>query len=165
MAACVDLREQFGDRFQITMEESYHAQYGENARTGDFWYMTIRCQHGEIIPWGDDYLAACTDRRGAIAKKLGQLPCTTVVQDGSDGTSVLFHVRDFEPVAELMKPRRRRRLSPEQRRAAIERLRSHQFTACHDDSEARKRAQRGSRDTLDVPTPQRRNCSKNREVC
>ena len=65
MTACVNLQQRFGDKFQIELDESYHGQYGENARTVDPWYMQIPCQHGHICPWGGDILAACTDRSGA----------------------------------------------------------------------------------------------------
>ena len=71
------------------------------------------CEHGHIYPHDVDTLAASTNGRGPIAKALVALDCTTIVQDGSDGVNATFHVRDFEAVAEVMKPRRRRRLSPE----------------------------------------------------
>ncbi len=149
---CINLKERFGDVYKIQYEESYHADRGENARTVDPWYMQIPCQHGHICPWGGGILVACTDRRGSVAKRLAKLPCAEMWQDGDDGINVKFHVDDFESIAAIMKPKRRRRLSPEHRQAAIERLKSHQFTARQDDSDERRRAQRVSRDTLDVPT-------------
>ena len=140
---CINLQQRFGDRFQIALDESYHGQYGENARTVDPWYMQIRCQHGHIYPHGRDVLAASTNTRGGIVRKLAVLDCTTVVQDGSDGINATFHVRDFERVAELMKPKRRRRLAVEQRVAAAERLAKYAFKpARQSDSEAQIRTSR-----------------------
>ena len=143
MTTCINLKERFGDVYKVGHEESYHADRGENARTVDPWYMQIPCQHGHIYPHGRDVLAASTNTRGGIARKLAALDCTTVVQDGSDGINATFHVRDFERVAQLMKPKRRRRLTGEQRRAAAERLAKYAFRpARQSDSEAQIHASR-----------------------
>ena len=134
---CINLKAHFGDTYRVEYEASYHADRGENARSEDPWLMVIPCQHGHIYPHGRDVLAASTNTRGGIARKLAALDCTTVVQDGSDGINATFHVRDFERVAELMKPKRRRRLTVEQRRAAAERLAKYAFKpAGQSDSEA-----------------------------
>ena len=141
--SCINLRERFGDVYKVELEESYHADRGENARTEDPWLQVLLCQHGHIYPHGRDVLAASTNTRGGIARKLAALDCTTVVQDGSDGINATFHVRDFERVAELMKPKRRRRLTVEQRRAAAERLAKYAFKpARQSDSEAQIRTSR-----------------------
>jgi hypothetical protein len=66
-------------------------------------------------------LAACTTRKGQLARRLRQLAGVQVAQEGNDGVNVVFHVRDFAAVAEIMKPRRRRRLS-EKRKKALEAL-------------------------------------------
>ncbi len=123
----MDLKKRFGGRYRVVYEESYHSDRGENARTEDPWLMVIPCQRGHIYPHGQDVLAASTNTRGGIARKLAALDCTTVVQEGSDGINATFHVRDFERVAELMIPKRRRRLTVEQRRAAAERLAKYAF--------------------------------------
>ena len=137
MTTCINLKERFGDVYKVEHEESYHADRGENARTEDPWLQVLLCQHGHIYPHGRDVLAASTNTRGGITRKLAALDCTTVVQDGSDGINATFHVRDFEQVAELMKPRRRRHLTVEQRRAAAERLAKYAFKpARQSDSEA-----------------------------
>jgi hypothetical protein len=63
-----------------------------------------------IYPHGGDILAATTNKRGAVAKALAALPCTTVIQDGDDRITVAFHLDDFDEVAALMTPKRRRRV-------------------------------------------------------
>ena len=125
---CVNLKERFGEWFRVEYEESYRAERGEHGWAEDPWLMVIPCQHGHICPWGGSILAACTKHAGRIVNRLKALPFTTVAQDGSDGANVLFDVEHFDQVAEIMRPRRRRRLSPEARRAAGERLRQYQFT-------------------------------------
>ena len=74
-------------------------------------------------------MAAVTDRAGPTARKLAALDFATVHQDGSDGMTVLFPVERFPEVATLMHPKRRRRMTEEQRQAATERLAKYAFTA------------------------------------
>ncbi len=124
---CIDLLERHGHRYKIGRDEAYHADYGPNAWTHDPWLLTIECRNGQIYPHGGDYLAAATRTRGAVSTLLATLPGVEVVQDGADGINAKFHVRDFAAVAAVMKPRRKRKLSPEQRAAAVARLAEHQF--------------------------------------
>lgn len=105
---CIDLAEPFGRRFRVEYEESYCAQYGPNSRINDPWLKIIPCRTGHICPWGGSTLAAVTDKAGPIARKLAALPGVKLWQDGSDGVTVLFDIADFEAVARIMYPRRRR---------------------------------------------------------
>jgi hypothetical protein len=123
---CINLKERFGDRFKVVYEESYYADRGENARAEDPWYMILLCQNGHISPWDDKRLAACTSRPGSVAKRLKALPFAETVQDGDDGANVAFPVEHFAEVAEIMRPRKRKRLSEEQRQQATERPRKYQ---------------------------------------
>jgi len=125
---CIDLKRHFGDQYRVEFEDSYYADHGERARTEDPWLMVVLCQNGHIYPHSHSQLGASTDRCGKTANQLKRLACTTVTQDGSDGVNVIFEVTDFEKVAEIMKPRRRRRQTPEQRQASIERLAKYRFT-------------------------------------
>ena len=108
---CVNLKERFGDQHRVVYEDSREAEYGLGARTEDPWLMILLCQYGHICPWGGNNLAACTARPGRIAGNLKRLPFTEVVQDGDDGANVVFAVEHFDEVAEIMKPRKRRRVS------------------------------------------------------
>jgi hypothetical protein len=49
-------------------------------------------------------------------------PCCELYQDGSDGVTVLFDVADFDQMAAIIRPRRRRRLSEARRLACAEHL-------------------------------------------
>lgn len=110
----IDLRKEFGHRWQVGLDEA------AGGRWTDPWLYKIECRHGEIVPWGDDTLAASTTGRGAVAKRLVRLPDVEVVHDGSDGATVVFFRRSIRAVAGLMKPRRARKASPAQL-AALER--------------------------------------------
>jgi len=112
---CINLKLRFGSRFKVRYEESYYAERGNRAHGEEPWLMIVHCQYGHICPWGGQTLAACTDNAGRIAKKLERLKFTTMAQDGDDGVNILFHGDHFEEVAQIMRPRRRRRLSASQR--------------------------------------------------
>jgi hypothetical protein len=115
MTTCINLKERFGQRCRVLYEESRTAEHGSRSHVADPWLLVIPCRHGHIYPHGGDQLAASTNNRGAIAKRLAALPCVRVVQDGDDGINVVFHVDDFPAVAAIMKPKRLRRLSAEHR--------------------------------------------------
>jgi hypothetical protein len=116
---CIDLQEHFGRQYRIGIEDG--------ADRGDPWGLLLLCRHGHICPWGGHRLAACTNRRGPIANLLAKLPCVEVWADASDGITVLFDVADFDRVAEIIQPKRRRRLSPEHKAKLIEASRPFRF--------------------------------------
>ena len=115
MANCIDLKEHFGDHYRTFYEDSYAAERGDKGRTHDPWLLTVACRHGHIYPHGGTMLGASTNSRGPIANRLAAPPCVRVVQEGDDGVNVVFDVGDFDQVAAVMRPRRRRKLTPEQR--------------------------------------------------
>ena len=123
---CVNLRERFGRQYRVVYEESYYAARTRNT-IDDPWLQIIPCRHGHVFPHGGTTLAAATNTRGGTARKLAALDFATVHQDGSDGVTVLFPVERFAEISEIMRPLRRRRLSPEARRLAGVRLARYQF--------------------------------------
>ena len=141
--SCVNLKQLFGKRYRVEYEESYYAEHGERARMEDPWLMIIRCQHGHICPWGGELLAACTnDSAPIIVKRLLALPFINHAESqlGTDGAgvtlkpvvtptcgNVVFPIRHIEEVFAIMKPRRRRQLTEEQKRAGAERLARYRF--------------------------------------
>ena len=140
MPTCIDLKARFGARYRITHDQAHAAEYGENSRVYDPWLAMIPCRHGHVYPHGGELLAASTDRRGAISKRLSILPGVRLLQDGDDGVNVVFHIKDFDAVAAILKPRRRRQLTPEQKAERTERLRQYRFSpASQNDSGDRRR--------------------------
>lgn len=125
---CVNLRTRFGTKYKVQYENSYAAEHGENARVEDPWLMIVPCQRGHhIFPWDESTLAVSLDKAPKTARKLRELGCE-VVQDGDDGTTLTFPLERFDQVARIVKPRRRRRLSPKQRQRNTERLAKYAFT-------------------------------------
>jgi hypothetical protein len=139
MPTCINLKERFGRRYRVSYEESYHAERGDGARAADPWLMIVPCRYGHVFPHGGTMLAASIDGHPNVAGVLRRLPCCRVHQDGDNGElTVLFDVADFAKVARIMRPRRRRQVSPQER----DRLRAMGFP-------------KGAQARVDVqPTPQ-----------
>jgi len=151
---CIDLKATFGGRFKWRYGPSYYAEHGDGAWVEDPWLIVLLCQNGVILPWGENNLAAASRTKGSIAKRLKDLPFTKVVQNGDDGITVTFDVAHFEQVAEIMRPRKRRRLSPEQKAKSIERLAKHAFTPARQaNSEAHSRVSSYGGDSEYLSTP------------
>ena len=130
---CINLQERFGKRYRVGYEESYQAQYGKRSRRCDPWLMVIHCRYGHIYPFGGDLLAASVDGHAQIANRLRRLSCCRDYQDGDGGElTALFNVADLPEVAKILRPRRRRQLSDQQKKELTERLlasrRSGRFT-------------------------------------
>ena len=142
---CVNLKDRFGDRFKVDYEESYFAERTIRSVV-DPWLMIVLCANGEIGPYGGEHLLACTRSRGPVAKALKALDCIEVTQDGDDGINAKFHVDDFDRVAEIMRPRRRRRLTEEQKAASVERLSRFRFSAARQDADGDHSRPAGGRD-------------------
>ena len=138
---CINLKEGFGSQYKVEYEESYFAERSKRT-IEDPWLMIILCENGHICPWGGDLLAACTHKRGSVAKRLIDLDCTSMAQDGDDGINVTFHVDAFDQVAAVMKPRRKRQGRPtdEKRRELADRGRAALKKHREATSQARNRA-------------------------
>jgi hypothetical protein len=148
----MNLHERFGDTYRVRYEESYHAERSEFRSAEEPWLQIIPCKHGHIYPHGGNLLAVSTNNRGSVAKRLRSLPYVNVLQDGSDGTNAAFPIERFAEIAEIVVPKRRRRLSPKQRAAAVDRLRDFQFSAARQcDSEGSERAQTAPDDLRALP--------------
>jgi hypothetical protein len=91
--------------------------------------MTIPCRREVVIyPDGDGTLAVEVDGHPILAKRLAAVSGVVLCHDGDREKTFLFPLGLFERVAELVQPRRRRRLSPEQREASKSRLARYRFS-------------------------------------
>lgn len=131
MTPIINLRERFGRRFKIVMEEGYTAQYGPSARTDDPHYQIIPGGRGHVYAWSATELAASTNTSGSTATKLKTLLGVILWQDGADGCTVLFPVDLLDQVADLLKLRRRRQVTEEERKRLAEIGRRHGFQPRH----------------------------------
>ena len=118
-ATCVNLTERFGDFFKIGFDPAYDPKHRPRDKL-DPWYMLICCYRGEVYPHGGDTLVVEVEGRPIIRNRLAALDCTTVHQKGDNFGAFRFHVDDFDAVAEIVLPRKRRQVSE----AEKERLRN-----------------------------------------
>ncbi len=119
--SCMDLRQLFGDKYRLAVEESYYAERPQFRKQEEPWLTFIVCRYGQIGVWGGNLLVASTRGLGSVAIRLKALPFAQVVQDGSDGVNVTFALEHFDAVAEIMKPRKRRpKLSREHKAKLME---------------------------------------------
>ena len=114
-----------GKRFRITADGS------AEARNKDPWMLQMPCQFGTILPHGPDRLSVEVDNHRYISAK----PCPSLPglvdthQDGQHEKTFVFPVEMFRQVADIVRPRKRRQMTPEQREAASERLAAWKFSA------------------------------------
>jgi len=127
MTTCLDLLDLYGDRFKLRLE----ADASTSTPEAEFvWLLELPCRYGIVYPHGGDILAATiTGRR--IGKQVARLPCI-LSSRGDIERVVLFHVDAAEAVLALLKPRRRRLISPEYQARLAAIGRSTRFTGAQD---------------------------------
>jgi hypothetical protein len=111
---CINLQQQFSTRYRITFDTAYDPRNRPKDKL-DPWMMQIPCQRGVIYPQGGSLLAVEVEGRAITRNRLRELDCTTTVQDGDGFLAVTFDVADFDKVAAIVKPRRKRTMSAENR--------------------------------------------------
>jgi len=94
----INLRERFGDRYRISYDPAH-------TRKADPWMMLLTFRGGNIYPHGGQYLAIEIEGRRFLRAKLAAYEC---IQDGDDFQAFRFHVDEFDAVAAIVKPYRRR---------------------------------------------------------
>ena len=115
MPDCLNLMDHYGAKYKIGWDECYDPK-GRPKEKLDPWYMMVLCQRGVIYPWGGDLLAAEVVGRRPTVKRLAALGLKQI-QDG-DESAFVFDVGQFDDVAAIVKPRRRRKVSDAQRESA-----------------------------------------------
>jgi hypothetical protein len=119
ISICPNLLQLVGDRYRVSFDPAYDPFRVPRDKL-DPWMMVLRGHRGEIYPFGDDKLAVFATP--AVAAHLRAIPGLTLWTDGSDGRTFVFPVSALDAVAQVIRPRKRRRLSEEARRQACERL-------------------------------------------
>jgi hypothetical protein len=119
-ATCINLAARFGQDFKVGHDPATRKRREKR----DPWLMQLPCRGRDvtIYPHGGDRLAVEVDGRPGLAKQLAALTELVLWQDGDGEKTFLFEVVLFGPVAAVVRPRKRRRLPEEQRRACARRL-------------------------------------------
>ena len=111
-----NLQALFGARFRIGRDPA--AQTCAEKR--EPWMQTLLCRNGVIYPHGANRLAV--ECKGATASRLMTLRGITVHQQGDTDWTLTFDPAAFDAVAAIVKPRKRRLQSEEQKVACAARL-------------------------------------------
>jgi hypothetical protein len=123
---CVNLLERFGGRYRISWDQA------REGRDSSPWLMQIPCRGGiTIYPHGGTLLAVEVDHHPHVARRLQELGLK-LHQDGDHEKTFLFDVRDFEQVAEVVRPHRRHVWTDEERQVVAQRLAPYQFSSVVD---------------------------------
>jgi hypothetical protein len=113
----INLKTLAAGRFRITLDEVALIEPGGKK---DPWYLVIPCRHGQIYPYSDTPLAIHSKGSG-IRRKLQAIDGLTVRNWSDDGEAIfLFGSALFDRVAEIVKPKRKRRLSDSHKAKLIE---------------------------------------------
>jgi hypothetical protein len=116
----IDLKKIAGKRWRTDYDPAYRA---ERKRGDDPQLIIVLCKLGHIYVHSASELGVATDGRHT-GIKIARIPGVTIQQDGSDGMNLTFPPELLPRVAAIIKPRRRRQMTDEQRAAAGERLRA-----------------------------------------
>lgn len=119
---CPNLPALFGFRYRITWDPAYCTHRVPRSKL-DPWYAQIPCRYGTIYPVGTDRLAVEVDYHPGLAVKLARVPGVVCTQNGSEEKTFQFPLSAFDAVAELVLPRRRRKLT-EERKAKLREMSS-----------------------------------------
>lgn len=114
---CLNLVELFGKTLRTGWDPAYIPDYQSvPKRCRDPWLMTIPCRGGIVIyPYGGNRLAVEIDHHGILAKRVAQIPGVICTQNGEREKTYVFDLSLFDQVAAIVKPKKRRILTPEQR--------------------------------------------------
>ena len=124
---CVDLWRTFGNEYKISTDPAYDST-GIRRDNLDPWYFTIPCKFGTIWAHGGDMLCVDIDYHDRTARKVGAIPGVRLKRDGDREKTYIFPAALFGEVAKLVKPHRRRQMTPEQRQEAAKRLAPYRFS-------------------------------------
>ena len=119
----INLKEQYGDRFKISLDE---AAFCEDESKKDSWYFKILCKYGNIYPVSDKKLGFhCTGER--IRGRLHKDHPEIEVRNWSDNGEAIFIFgqEQIDIIAEYARPKRKRKISQKERLRLAELSRKH----------------------------------------
>jgi hypothetical protein len=123
MSDCVNLLELFGKAYRVDFDPAFDPRHVLQDKL-DPWMMLLESRLGTIFPHGGNLLAVEVKGRPSVRRKLDALPCCRRCQIGEGYGCWTFPVDCFDKVAAIVKPRRKRAWSDEQRQKAAEQLKA-----------------------------------------
>ena len=119
--------ERFGERRYKFAFDPCYSSFNVPRESLDPWMMTIPCEVGHIYPFGDRLLAIDIEGHCRMRGMVKRLACTELHTEGDADICCLFDVANIDQVAKLVKPKRRRQYTDEQRAEMTDRLRAYQY--------------------------------------
>lgn len=111
-AGCLDLREWAKEhRYRFRLEESYRAENNMHIRGDGRWFVEVLCKNGLIYPKGGNTVLAYA--KSGVVKKLSQLRDIELHQTDVSGKVFKFDFERIDAVATILKPRKRKTVTPE----------------------------------------------------
>ena len=127
----IDLKKRFGQKYRIFMDEAWYVETAESFPDKIKhrpWYYEIRGKYGTIYLYGTNQLAVrITANRIKSRIKTDYRNILSLYLEAEDESIFLFSPVNFEIVAGLIKARRKRQITNEQRQLIIERTRNYRF--------------------------------------
>ena len=117
----LNLRQLFGGRYVVRFDPAYDPRH-RPADCLDPWAMLLRSRFATIYPHGRQLLAVEVEGCPSIRKRLDSLDCCRRYVVGERFATWLFRLRDFEQVAQVARPARKRGWTEADRRKSAERL-------------------------------------------
>jgi len=121
----INLKDLLGGRYRVVLDESARHEPGAKK---DLWYFMLLCRYGSIYPFSARLLAFHCTARGIRTRLHGDHPRLEIRNLSDDGEAIfLFRLDQFDLVAEYARPRRKRRISGEERDRLAKIGRDHHF--------------------------------------
>jgi hypothetical protein len=125
--AMINLKESYGKRYKVFMDEAWECE--KNRQEEDKpWYYELRGKYGFIYPYGDTTLGVMVTSeiiKGRLKRDFkGRV---NIFWDGDGEGVFLFNPTIIHEIAAMIKVRRKRQLSPEQRMKLVEAGQKYQF--------------------------------------
>ena len=113
----INLKAKYGKRYKIKRDEGATQEVKGRA---DPWYWQIPCPRGHIYPISDTHMGFWCD--GTVTKGHLRRAKVTMTLDGDTEAVFKFTPDQFETVAKIVKPLKKRQVSAEQREAFKKRM-------------------------------------------
>jgi len=127
----IDLKKRFGQKYRIFMDEAWYVETAESFPDKIKhrpWYYETRGKYGTIYLYGTNKLAVrITANRIKSRIKTDYRNILSLYLEAEDESIFLFSPVNFEIVAGLIKARRKRQITNEQRQLIIERTKNYRF--------------------------------------
>ena len=128
----IDLKKEYGKKYRIFMDEAWYIETAESnpdKMKDKHWYYEIRGKYGVIYLYGVDKLAVrITANRIKNRIKTEYKDILSLYLEAEDESIFLFNPEYFEVVAKIIKAKKKRQITEEQKVKLVEAGRNFRFS-------------------------------------